>query len=84
MRLGILAVGGEIGGNGIYFRFNPIQSYFDLINTFVKPLPHPVHPICQHLLAFNYKVELMLDILFDDSDPNIERLNYLFLKVRQS
>jgi hypothetical protein len=76
MRLGILSVGGEIGCNGCYALIN-------ITNLLLELNSHPVHPLCQHLLAFNNKVKLMLDILFDDSDPMIERLNYLFLKVRQ-
>ncbi len=79
MGLGIRTMGGEIGGHGINLYFNPVESFLDL----VKFSFHSIHPLRQHLLPFHDKVELVLKVLFDNSDPPVEGLYHIFLETRK-
>jgi hypothetical protein len=66
MRLGVCPVGGEIGGNGIDFTFNPVKPDFKTVHPPIKAV-HPsvktVNFLTQHLVAFDDNIQLVLKIL---------------------
>jgi hypothetical protein len=61
MRLGVRPMGGKIGGNCVDFILDTLQSDFHAVDFFGE-----------HLVAFNDKVELMLEILGHDTDMMFE------------
>jgi len=73
MRLGIGTVGGKIGCNGVDFIFNPVKPDFNPVKPNFKTIHPPIkaiHPsvktvnlLTQHLVAFDYNIQLVLKIL---------------------
>jgi hypothetical protein len=73
MRLGVRPVGGEIGGNGVDFAFNPVNLDLNPVKPDFKTVHPPIkaiHPsvktvnfLTQHLVAFDDNIQLVLKIL---------------------
>ncbi len=73
MCLGVGPVGGEVGGNGIHFLlkpgFNHGQPLIYLPDFILQLSLGQLQLLCQHLLPFNYKVELVLKVF--GKNPNM-------------